>query len=91
MNCIIAIKIHSNFVKITIIKFGHLIDDLPSRLMLQLKLLMTMFPVHGLMVDMLSHEQVTRNSCVNVDMKQIKLIYNMEEAHQCICLWEDRY
>jgi hypothetical protein len=43
--------------------------------MLQLKLFTTMFPVPGLMVDVLSHEQVAQNSYVHVYMKQVKVIY----------------
>jgi hypothetical protein len=50
MNGVISVHIHSNLVKIPTLKFANLIDNFLIRLALQLKFLMTMLTVHGLMV-----------------------------------------
>jgi hypothetical protein len=75
MNCIITNHILGNFVTSTVFKFSHPIDDIPSRLMLQLKFLATMFFVRSTLVDKLSHEQVAQHSYVNVAVKQVEVMY----------------
>jgi hypothetical protein len=86
--CIITVHISSNLIKITIVKFGHLIDDYPIGLTLQLDFLMIMLPVHRLMVDILSHEQVAQNSyggcespCSSISKQKLKGSTEIRNAH----------